>query len=149
MLIIINTVAAKARQSWPEIKKQLDAAGVDYTTYQTQRKGDATLQARVALNAGVQLIVVVGGDGTLSEAAEGFFQFHDDLDLPPSPINPSATLAFLPAGTGDDFARGLRRKAAPLNDWMDLLLSLSNGHATARPIDVLYGRCDDFQKPFI
>jgi YegS/Rv2252/BmrU family lipid kinase len=149
LLIIVNNVAAKARQSWPAIKKQLDAAGVDYTTYQTQRKGDATLQARVALNAGVQLIVVVGGDGTLSEAAEGFFQFHDDLDLPPTPINPSATLAILPAGTGDDFARGLRRKRAPLNEWIDLLLSLSNGHTTARPIDVLYGRCNDFQKPFI
>ncbi|HJT67872.1 MAG TPA: diacylglycerol kinase family protein [Pyrinomonadaceae bacterium] len=149
MLIIINKVAAKALQSWPKIKHKLDAAGVDYKTSETQRKGDATLQARVALNAGVQLIVVVGGDGTLSEAAEGFFQFHDDLDVLPTPINPSATLAILPAGTGDDFARGLRRKRAPLNEWIDLLLSFAHGDATARPIDVLYGRCDDFQKPFI
>ena len=149
MLIIINNVAAKARQSWPAIKQQLDAAGVDYQSYQTQRKGDATLQARVALHAGEQLIVVVGGDGTLSEAAEGFFQFHDDLDLPPTPINPSATLAVLPAGTGDDFARGLRRKRAPLNEWIDTLLSFVRGAGTARAIDVLYGRCDEFQKPFI
>ena len=149
MLIIINNVAAKARQSWPAIKTQLDAAGVDYKSYQTQRKGDATLQARVALNAGEQLIVVVGGDGTLSEAAEGFFQFHDDLDLLPTPINADATLAVLPAGTGDDFARGLRHKRAPLNEWIDLLLSLAHGRATAKPVDVLYGRCDDFQKPFI
>ena len=149
MLIIINKVAAKALQSWPKIKHELDAAGVAYKTSETQRKGDATLQARVALNAGVQLIVVVGGDGTLSEAAEGFFQFHDDLDIPPAPINPLATLAILPAGTGDDFARGLRRKRAPLNEWIDSLLSFAHGDATARPIDVLYGRCDDFQKPFI
>ena len=149
MLIIVNKVAAKALQSWPTIKHELDAAGVNYKTYHTQRKGDATLQARVALNAGTQLIVVVGGDGTLSEAAEGFFQFHDDLDTPPSPINPSATLAILPAGTGDDFARGLRRKRAPLSEWIDLLLSLARADTTARPIDVLYGRCDGFQKPFI
>ena len=149
MLIIVNKVAAKALQSWPAIKHELDAAGVNYKTYHTQRKGDATLQARVALNAGEQLIVVVGGDGTLSEAAEGFFQFHDDLDVPPSPINPSATLAILPAGTGDDFARGLRRKRAPLNEWIELLLSLARGEATARAIDVLYGRCDGFQRPFI
>lgn len=149
MLIIVNKVAAKALQSWPTIKHELDAAGVNYKTYHTQRKGDATLQARVALNAGEQLIVVVGGDGTLSEAAEGFFQFHDDLDLPPTPINPLATLAILPAGTGDDFARGLRRKRAPLDEWINLLLSLARGKVTARPIDVLYGRCDGFQKPFI
>ena len=149
LLIIINNVAAKARQSWPAIKNRLDADGVHYKTYQTERQGDATLQTRVALNSGVQLIAVVGGDGTLSEAAAGFFQFNDDLDIPPTSINPSATLAVLPAGTGDDFARGLRRKRAPLNDWIDLLISLVHGHTTAKPIDVLYGRCDGFQKPFI
>lgn len=170
MLIIVNKVAAKALQSWPTIKHELDAAGVSYKTYHTERKGDATLQARVALNAGEQLIVVVGGDGTLSEAAEGFFQFHDDLDQPPTPINPEATLAILPAGTGDDFARGLRRKRAPLKEWIDTLVAYSSSsesrvhesrsehgdsdtertsHGVARRIDVLYGRCDGFQRPFI
>ena len=149
LLIIINNVAARARQSWPAIKNRLDAAGVDYKTYQTERQGDATLQTRVALNSGVQLIAVVGGDGTLSEAAAGFFQFNDDLDIPPTSINPSATLAVLPAGTGDDFARGLRRKRASLDEWIDLLISLVHGDTTAKPIDVLYGQCDGFQKPFI
>ncbi len=176
MLIIVNKVAAKALQSWPKIKHELDAAGVNYKTYQTERKGDATLQARVALNAGEQLIAVVGGDGTLSETAQGFFQFNDDLDVPPAPINPSATLAVLPAGTGDDFARGLRRKRAPLHEWIDALVGYARGEvagsaltgsptgslateslpaqslagaATSRPIDVLYGLCDGYQKPFI
>ena len=125
------------------------------------------MQTRVALNSGVQLIVVVGGDGTLSEAAEGFFQFNDDLEVPPRPINPSATLAILPAGTGDDFARGLRRKRAPLHEWIDTLLAYvrgeqsrsvpgeesagERGHLAVAPrrIDVLYGRCDGFHKPFI
>ena len=149
MLIIVNNVAAKARQAWPRIKVQLDAAGVNYQIHFTERKGGATSQTRVALNSGTQLIVVVGGDGTLSEVAEGFFQFHDDLDIPPAPVNASATLAVLPAGTGDDFARGLRRKRAPLQEWIDLLLSHLKGEAKARPIDVLYGRCDGFEKPFI
>jgi diacylglycerol kinase family enzyme len=43
----------------------------------------------------------------------------------------------------------LRRKRASLDEWIDLLLSLARGDTTARPIDVLYGRCDGFQKPFI
>lgn len=155
MLIIVNKVAAKARQSWPKIKKQLDAAGVNYQTHYTNRQGDATLQTRVALNSGVQLIVVVGGDGTLSEAAEGFFEFNDDLDVPPTPINPSATLSVLPAGTGDDFARGLRRSRAPLQAWIDTLIAYlcaersSSSEASPRQIDVMYGLCDGFQKPFI
>jgi diacylglycerol kinase (ATP) len=159
MLIIINNLAAKARQSWPKIKTQLDAAGVDYQTHHTKHQGDATLQTRGALNSGVQLIVIVGGDGTLSEAAEGFFQFNDDIEVPPSPINPSATLAVLPAGTGDDFARGLKRKRVPLDDWIDALLAYVRGEhsrsesgrlaVVPRRIDVLYGLCDGFQKPFI
>ncbi|HSK63009.1 MAG TPA: diacylglycerol kinase family protein [Pyrinomonadaceae bacterium] len=154
MLIVVNNVAAKARRSWPVIKNQLDAAGVSYKTYFTNQKGDATLQTSVALKSGTQLIVVVGGDGTLSEAAQGFFEFNADLDVPPTPINPSATLAVLPAGTGDDFARGLRRKRAALQDWIDTLVAHvhaqgSAGEAAARRIDVLYGRCDGLQTPFI
>lgn len=153
MLIIVNNVAAKARQSWPKIKSQLDAAGVDYQVHHTSRKGDATLTARAALKSGTQLIVVVGGDGTLSEAAEGFFQFNDDNpDVPPAAISPEAVLAVLPAGTGDDFARGLRRKRAPLPDWIDTLVAYArakDGKDGARRIDVLYGRCDGLQKPFI
>jgi diacylglycerol kinase (ATP) len=150
VLIIVNNVAAKARQSWPQIKTQLDAAGVDYQVHHTNHKGDATLKARAALKSGIQLIVVVGGDGTLSEAAQGFFEFNNDLDVLPSPINAEATLAVLPAGTGDDFARGLRRKRAPLPEWIDTLVAYVRApEAGARPIDVLYGRCDGLQTRFI
>jgi len=153
LLIIVNNVAAKARQSWPRIKNELDAAGVNYQTHHTDRPGDATLQTRAALKSGVQLIVVVGGDGTLSEAAEGFFQFNDNLEIPPTPINRSAALAILPAGTGDDFARGLRRNRAPMEEWIDTLVAFvragGEGQARARQIDVLYGLCDGFQKQFI
>jgi YegS/Rv2252/BmrU family lipid kinase len=150
LLIIVNNVAAKARQSWPKIKAQLDAAGVDYQLHHTNRKGDATLKARAALKSGTQLIVVVGGDGTLSETAEGFFEFNDEeLEVSPVPINPEATLAVLPAGTGDDFARGLRRKRAPLKEWIDTLVAYVRAGGVARRIDVLYGRCDGLQRPFI
>jgi diacylglycerol kinase (ATP) len=91
-------------------------------------------------------VVVVGGDGTLSEAAEGFFEFNNNLDVLPAAINPSATLAFLPAGTGDDFARGLHGSRAPLQKWIDAVFAHKN---SARQIDVLYGLCNGFEKPFI
>ena len=149
MLIIINPSAAKARSAWPIIKKHLDNAGIAYEAYETTSAGDATVKVRAALESGVESVVVAGGDGTLSEAAEGFFQFNGDLDIPPAPINPSATLAILPAGTGDDFARGLRGKRAPLEDWIETLVAHSRGKGSEQTIDVLYGRCNDYEKQFI
>lgn len=148
-LIIINPLAARARHAWPRIQQQLDAAGLQYQAYETASAGDATTHVREALTEGIESVVVIGGDGTLSEAAEGFFQFNDDLDVHPAPVNPSATLAILPAGTGDDFARGLHRGRSPLEKWIDVLVSHHRGERSARTIDVLYGRCNGFEKPFI
>jgi len=144
-LLIINHAAAKARRVWPTIKKQLDAAGIEYQAHETKAPSDATTQTRAALKSGIQFIVVVGGDGTLSEVAEGFFEFNNDLDVLPTAINPSATLSILPAGTGDDFARGLYRRRASLQEWIKTVIS----PVPARQIDVLYGRCNGYEKPFI
>jgi YegS/Rv2252/BmrU family lipid kinase len=148
-LIIINHSAARARRLWPTIQKQLDAARVEYQAYETQGPGDATIKTREALRSGVESVVVVGGDGTLGETAEGFFEFSKDLDAHPTPVNPNATLALLPAGTGNDFARGLRGKSAPMQDWIETVIAHSRGEVAARTMDVLYGRCNDYEKPFI
>ena len=149
MLVIINNCAAKARHSWPAVKKQFDAAGLRYQIHETTSAGDATTQTRAALKSGVETIAVIGGDGTLSEAAEGFFEFNDDLDRPPAAINPNATLALFPAGTGDDFARGLRGGRSSLESWIAIFMSHRRSKKPAPKIDLLYGRCNNFEKPFI
>jgi diacylglycerol kinase (ATP) len=146
-LIIINNAAAKARRAWPVIQKQLDAAGFKYQAYETKATGDATVKTRAALRAGIDTVAVVGGDGTLSEVAEGFFEFDDLLEVPPSAINSAAKLAIFPAGTGDDFARGLAGRRKRLQNWIDTFLNHSA--SAAKYVDVLYGRCDGFHKPFV
>jgi diacylglycerol kinase family enzyme len=151
-LIVINNAAAKARSAWPSVRNLLESAGLAYESYETSGPGDATVRTRAALRAGVETIAVVGGDGTLSEAAEGFFEFKQNVSETPSQINPSAALATLPAGTGDDFARGLTHgNRAGLEHWTKIFIShcqaLSNDHT--RIIDVLYGACNDFRTPFI
>ena len=152
-LIIINNAAAKARRAWPTVRDRLAAGGVDLDFYETMQPADATVRTRIALKAGVTTIAVVGGDGTLSEAAEGFFEFNEDLEEPPSPINSAASLAILPAGTGDDFARGLTGRRAPLAEWIDAFYSHCHDRpqnaATTRSVDVLYGLCNEYRKPFI
>ena len=149
--IIVNNAAAKARQAWPIIQNQLQAAGLEFEFHTTTHQGDATNRTRNALHAGVTTVAVVGGDGTLSEAAEGFFEFNERLEELPSPINPAASLAILPAGTGDDFARGLMGQRAPLDRWIAVLIAHFRDESanTSRMVDVLYGLCNDYRKPFI
>lgn len=150
-LIIINKAAARARHSWPSVRKRLAATGIHFDFYETTQPGDAALRTRAALRAGITTIAAVGGDGTLSEAAEGFFEFGDLPQSLPSPINSQAVLAILPAGTGDDFARGLTGRRAPLEQWTELLISHSQQdyEQTTRLVDIMYGSCIANSSQFI
>ncbi|MFN2493709.1 MAG: diacylglycerol kinase family protein [Pyrinomonadaceae bacterium] len=150
-LIIINNAAAKARAAWPLVQKQMEAVGLDLDCYHTLRPGDATIQTRNAIKAGVTTVAVIGGDGTLSEAAEGFFEFNKLVQELPSQLNPRASLAILPAGTGDDFARGLMGQRAPLEKWIEIFVNhcrQTNAGGTLL-VDVLYGLCDGYRTPFV
>lgn len=66
----------------------------------TQHPGDATTITRRALKEGYQKIVSLGGDGTLNEVVNGFFDNKIS-------INPAARLGILPFGSGGDFIRSL------------------------------------------
>ena len=153
LFIIINNVAAKAQAAWPVVRTRLQAAGIEFEVAETTCAGDATPRTRAALRAGYRTIAVIGGDGTLSETAEGFFELaHSNLSTSlPVAINLSASLAIIPAGTGDDFARGLMKRRAPLADWLELLVShcQSNDESMTSAVDVMAGICDSDQKQFI
>jgi YegS/Rv2252/BmrU family lipid kinase len=154
-LIIINNAAAKTRIVWPKVRQQLIDAAVEFDIHETAHAGDATRHTRAALKAGVTSVAVLGGDGTLSEAAEGFFEFSKSGVELPAPINSTASLAILPAGTGDDFARGLMGQfgaRADLTQCVDIFIShhhRRNSEATTLAVDVLFGLCDNFKTPFI
>lgn len=72
----------------------------------TQRQGHATELTRTALRAGAKVVVAVGGDGTINEVVNGFFEELVPGE-PPRPLAPDAALAILPRGTGGDFRRTL------------------------------------------
>jgi len=151
LLIIINNAAAKAREAWPLIRERLADANVGFTHRETTCIGDATTTTREALKSGTRTIAVVGGDGTLSEAVEGFFEFAPDLNDMPSQINRDACLAVLPAGTGDDFARSQKGRREPLPVWTDTLIEFARSpdDSMTRVVDVLYGVCNAGARPFI
>jgi YegS/Rv2252/BmrU family lipid kinase len=69
-----------------------------FETCLTGGPGDATRLTRERLVAGFERIICVGGDGTLNEVINGFFEGD-------SPLKPEAVLGFVPNGTGCDFSR--------------------------------------------
>jgi YegS/Rv2252/BmrU family lipid kinase len=146
-LIIVNRHAAKARRSWPAIKSSLVQNGLRFDVHETSHAGDAETKTRESLQHGYQTIVALGGDGTLSECAAGFFE--QTATNPPARINPAAALAVLPSGTGNDFARGLSG-VKPLAHWTQRLLQHERGNnKTSRMIDVLRGSTNDGAHHFI
>jgi YegS/Rv2252/BmrU family lipid kinase len=64
----------------------------------TEASGHATALAREALKRGVKTIIAVGGDGTINEIVNGFFEDEQ-------PIPTDAAIAVIPHGTGSDFSR--------------------------------------------
>lgn len=155
MLVIINPAAARARRVWPGIRARLDAAGLRFEIHETAFAGDATAQTRKALLEGYDTVVVVGGDGTLSEATAGFFEFDEERKseafAPPLFVKRDAALAILPAGTGDDFARGLAGKRQPVDLWIERLIAhaRSTDSSRTRTVDVIAGKADGHEGGFI
>ncbi|MGE0791539.1 MAG: diacylglycerol kinase family protein [Sandaracinaceae bacterium] len=83
------------------LERALTEAGADFETRLTARPRHATDLVREALREGAAGVAVVGGDGTLNEAVNGFF------DEDGAVVSETAWLAPLPCGTGGDFRRTL------------------------------------------
>lgn len=155
LLVIINPASARSRRAWPEIKSKLIENGISFDAHETTHAGEATEGTRRALRNGYETIAVVGGDGTLSEVASGFFEFQESEEgsvlHPPSQINSRARLAILPAGTGDDFARGMAGRREPLEKWLETLINHCRGRSSIgeRVIDVIQGRATGGERDFV
>lgn len=90
----------RTRRAWPAIDRRLRRLGYQVDFRITESAGDGERLGREAIEAGVDEVVVVGGDGTLNEVVNGLFAAtHGE---PPDVI-----LSTLPAGTGRDFSRSI------------------------------------------
>jgi diacylglycerol kinase (ATP) len=98
VVFVVNPASANGstRRRWPEIARQAAELGLTGRSLLSERPGQIAELARSASEDGATLIVAVGGDGTVNEAANGLLQ-----------VDPGkrAELATIPRGTGKDFAR--------------------------------------------
>jgi diacylglycerol kinase (ATP) len=89
----------------------------------TRARGHAKELARAATADGVDVIAVVGGDGTLNEVAQAYL--GDSGEAVPGP-----DLALIPSGTGGDFKKTLGMSGA-----LDEAIARIR-HGQRRPIDL-------------
>src|SRR5437667_624617 len=97
-LVIVNPASADGatEKNWPKIASDLRTHFGAFSVEFTRAVGHAREIANEAAKQGTKLIIACGGDGTISEVANGILE-----------SNEQAELGILPGGTGSDFRRTL------------------------------------------
>lgn len=95
-LVIVNPESAggATRDAWAGIASELSTHFGAFTPQFTTRAGEGIELAASAARKGTKLIIACGGDGTISEVANGILSVGSDTEL-----------GILPSGTGGDFRR--------------------------------------------
>jgi diacylglycerol kinase (ATP) len=101
--VIVNPASAKGetRRRWNHIRDGIRHAIHEFKFDFTEKPLQAIEMARAAIKEGTELVIGVGGDGTMNEIANGFYEEKRI-------INPGATLGIVPSGSGCDLMRSLR-----------------------------------------
>src|SRR5436305_8878030 len=97
-LVIVNPASADGatRENWPKFASDLRTHFGSYSVAMTEAPGHARILAADAARQGNKFIIACGGDGTISEVANGIID-----------SNSEAELGILPAGTGSDYRRSI------------------------------------------
>ena len=94
-VLIVNTKSRRGRECFAQAQAELQAKGMEITQALACREPkQVPVAARSAVKRGEPLVVVGGGDGTLSNIVGAF-------------VGTQSVLGVLPLGTGNEFARDL------------------------------------------
>jgi YegS/Rv2252/BmrU family lipid kinase len=123
--VVVNPRSGNGRtaRDWPEIELALHHIYDDIGVAITHGPREATDHVRNALQEGYGEIIAVGGDGTINESVNGFFDEEGS-------IAPDAAFGFITSGTGGDF----RKTFGLPHGWRPALAHLKN--AGTRGVDI-------------
>ena len=110
--IIYNPTSGREifKKHLPEVLERLEVSGYEASCHATTGAGDATAAAIKAVERGFDIIIAVGGDGTLNEVVAGVSQCEH-----------RPKIGLIPMGTTNDFARAVHipRK---IDEALDIIL---------------------------
>ncbi|MEO4055613.1 diacylglycerol kinase [Solibacillus sp. CAU 1738] len=97
--IIYNPTSGRElfKKHLPIVLEKLEVAGYETSCHATTGAGDATIAAIEAVKRKFDIVIAVGGDGTLNEVVAGISQCEN-----------RPKLGLIPMGTTNDFARAVR-----------------------------------------
>jgi len=110
--IIYNPTSGRElfRKHLPEVLEKMEQAGYETSCHATTCEGDAIQAAKVAVERNFDLVIAVGGDGTLNEVISGIAKFEN-----------RPKVGLIPMGTTNDFARAVHIPR-DINKAVDIIL---------------------------
>jgi diacylglycerol kinase (ATP) len=117
--VIINPAAGRDQPVLKTLNAAFRSSKTDWDVSITKRSGDGTRLAKDAVQAGADVVVVHGGDGTVMEVASGL-------------MGTNIPMAIVPGGTANVMAREL---GVP-NDLVEASTLIVNGESFVRRVDM-------------
>jgi len=131
-LLIVNPHATTTTKVRRDVIVHALASELDLEVVQTRYRGHASSVAAAAARDGYDLVLTLGGDGTVNEAVNGLLEAHPP---PGAPL-----LAALPGGNANVFARALGLPADPVDATGQILASLLDGRSRTIGLGLADGR---------
>src|SRR5215472_2807528 len=114
ILLLVNASASSVTPRARVVIQKALAADHEVTVAETSRRGHASRLAQGAAADGLDAVIVLGGDGTLNEAANGL-------------AGSETALGVLPGGSTNVFARTIGMTNDPIEATGELLAALGGG----------------------
>ena len=118
-LLVVNPKATTTTAGVRDVLAHALASETKLDIVETQARGHATSLARQAAQDGLDVVVALGGDGTVNEVVNGL--------LAEGPVPGLPALAVVPAGSANVFARALGLPTSPVEATSRLLEALAAG----------------------
>lgn len=118
-LVVVNPAATATTPKVRDVLVRALASELKVDVVETEHRGHGRELGERALDEGIDVVVTLGGDGTVNEVVNGLLTRGPSAHVP--------TLAVVPGGSTNVFSRALGRSRQPVEATAEILESLRAG----------------------